>query len=49
MASKHHHPFITKKRKAMMASEDNKCKYADCIEEEAEESTAPSKKQRTNG
>jgi hypothetical protein len=38
---------ITEKRKTMMASKDNKHKYADSAEEEAEESMAPPKKQRT--
>jgi hypothetical protein len=33
----------------VMASKDNKHKYADDTEEEAEESTAPPKKQRMNG
>jgi hypothetical protein len=32
-----------------MASKDNKYKYADGVEEEAEESTALPKKQRMNG
>jgi hypothetical protein len=37
--------LITEKRKTMMASKDNKRKYADGVEDEAEE--APLKKQRT--
>jgi hypothetical protein len=35
--------------KPEMATKDNKHKYANDIEEEAEESTAPPKKQRMNG
>jgi hypothetical protein len=33
----------------MMATKDNKCKYADGTEEEAEESMMSPKKQRMNG